>query len=55
MGQFPLVTGLPIYIDDLRCTGSEETVLECARSKWNVHECWHSGDIGVVCQGNVNY
>ena len=42
----------PIYIDTLGCSGSEEELIEC--STLNVigfHQCDHSQDAGVICEG----
>ena len=41
-------TGL-IFLDDLRCTGRESSLLSCSHSGIGVHNCGHSEDAGVVC------
>ena len=43
---FGLGTG-PIYLDDLRCTGSEATLFECPFDP--THNCNHFEDAGVRC------
>lgn len=39
----------PIWIDNLDCTRSHDTLSECVHNGWGVHNCDHSADIGVVC------
>lgn len=40
-------TGLPIYLDDLRCTGDEATLFQCPFDP--THNCIHAEDAGVRC------
>ena len=40
-----------ILLDNLRCTGDEESLLECDGGEIGVHDCSHSEDAGVRCQG----
>ena len=47
---------LPIHIVDLNCTGSEETVLECAHNNLiGVHVCDNMQDAAIRCQGQRKY
>ena len=39
-----------IWLDDIRCSGSESSVGECTHSGWGVHDCSHFEDVAVSCQ-----
>ncbi|XP_044844460.1 CD5 antigen-like [Mauremys mutica] len=41
-----------IWLDDIRCKGTEETLQNCAHRFWTYHNCTHREDISVVCQDN---
>ncbi|XP_038052405.1 deleted in malignant brain tumors 1 protein-like [Patiria miniata] len=41
-----------IVLDDVRCTGNEETVFDCPARSLGVHDCVHSEDAGVRCTGD---
>ena len=45
-----------ILLDDVRCQGSEATLLACTHSEWGKHDCSHSEDVGVSCErgGDAN-
>ena len=38
-----------ILLDDVRCTGTEERLIDCPVGQYN---CTHSEDAGVICTGN---
>ena len=38
-----------IWLDDLFCLGSENSIYECSHSNWRVHNCKHTEDVGVSC------
>ncbi|XP_066275078.1 uncharacterized protein [Branchiostoma lanceolatum] len=37
------------WLDELQCTGDEDTLLDCESNIWGEHNCGHSEDVGVVC------
>ncbi|KAG7511560.1 neurotrypsin-like [Solea senegalensis] len=39
-----------ILLDDVRCQGSESTLLACSHSQWGHHDCSHSEDVVVRCE-----
>ena len=40
-----------IFLDDVRCTGDELFLVNCTYTPF--HNCQHSEDAGVSCQGTV--
>lgn len=40
-----------IWLDDVRCSGSEFRVADCPANPFGVHNCVHSEDAGVRCGG----
>ncbi|XP_065830759.1 scavenger receptor cysteine-rich domain superfamily protein-like [Oscarella lobularis] len=42
-----------IWMDGLRCSGTEFDLSECSFDGWGIHQCNHSQDVGVVCTGDI--
>ncbi|XP_029466616.1 deleted in malignant brain tumors 1 protein-like [Rhinatrema bivittatum] len=40
-----------IFLDEVVCAGNESSLFQCHHSDWNVHNCDHSEDAGVICSG----
>jgi len=39
----------PIWLDDLRCTGSESRLSSCRHNGWGRHNCRHREDVSIAC------
>ena len=46
-----ILASLPV----LHCTGNETRLVDCPSNPLGVHDCSHSEDAGVTCQGNHAY
>ena len=41
----------PIVYDNLGCTGNEKNISQCPGNQIGIHNCDHSEDAGIRCQG----
>ena len=44
----------PILLGNVGCTGSETNLSSCSHGGWGRHDCSHSQDAGVICQGEYD-
>ena len=38
-----------IWLDELNCTGTESSIVNCSHSGWGIDDCNHSSNAGVRC------
>ena len=44
----------PIHLDNVKCTGEEESLLDCRHRGVGIHSCGHYEDASVICyNGNL--
>ncbi len=44
-----------ILLDNLMCTGTEASLIDCPHNGVSIHNCGHSEDAGVICRGIKSY
>ncbi|XP_070187360.1 neurotrypsin-like isoform X2 [Littorina saxatilis] len=49
-GYGPAPSHLPILLDEVECTGTEVSVLDCGHQDFGQHNCRHTEDAGVFCE-----
>lgn len=43
----------PIWLDNVVCNGDEPNLPRCQNQGFEVHNCGHNEDAGVVCEGMI--
>ena len=53
VGSFgPGNESFPIWMDNVKCRGDEQSIAACRHRGWEEHDCSHVEDAGVVCRND---
>ena len=44
----------PIWLDEVQCVGTENSLTNCRHNGWNIHNCNHTEDASVICLRNLS-
>ena len=42
----------PIWLDEIRCNGTEASIFDCQHNNFGMHDCNHTEDVGINCNGS---
>lgn len=58
-GSFSPGMSGPVFLSNLKCEGTEGSLLSCPNSDHTPpglsHDCEHTEDAGIRCEGNINH
>lgn len=39
----------PVWLDNVKCMGTETSIEECSHNSWGSHNCYHWKDVSISC------